>query len=174
MLKLIIFAVVSAGILYISWRSLRDPRSHGFYRFFAFEFFVVLVLLNIERWFRDPFSALQIVSWLLLLSSFLLAVHGFYLLHEIGKPKGGVENTTVLVTRGAYKCIRHPLYSTLLLGGLGVFFKDPSLLAGILVLVTLGFLIATTKAEEAENLKRLGADYADYMKTTKMFIPFLF
>lgn len=133
----------------------------------------MLVLLNVEHWFRDPFSAVQIVSWLLLLLSSLLAVHGFILLHKIGKPKGGIEHTTTLVVEGAYSYIRHPLYSSLVFGGFGVFFKDPSLLGGILVLVTSAFLIATAKAEETENLKRFGADYAAYMKTTKMFIPFL-
>ena len=54
-----------------------------------------------------------------------------------------------------------------------MFFKDPSLLGGILVLVGSAFMVATAKAEETENLKRFGTDYAAYMKTTKMFIPFL-
>ena len=133
-----------------------------------------MTLLNIGVWFRDPFSALQIISWVLLLSSLILAVYGFYVLHTVGKPKGEVENTTVLVTEGAYKYIRHPLYSTLLLGGCGVFFKDPSLLAATLFLATSIFVLATAKTEESGNLKKFGADYAAYMKTTKMFIPSLF
>jgi len=174
MFKLIIFAIVSAGIVILSQKSLRKPRSHGFFRFFAFESILVLILLNLEHWFSDPFSARQIVSWLLLLSSLILAVYGFYLLRMIGKPKGGIENTTTLVMLGAYKFIRHPLYSSLLLLGWGVFFKDPSLLSGILVMATSAFLIATARVEEAENLRKFGADYAMYMKTTKMFIPFLF
>jgi len=174
MFKLIIFAIVSAGIVILSQKSLRKPRSHGFFRFFAFESILVLILLNLEHWFSDPFSARQIVSWLLLLSSLILAVYGFYLLRMIGKPKGGIENTTTLVMLGAYKFIRHPLYSSLLLLGWGVFFKDPSLLGGILVMATSAFLIATARVEEAENLRKFGADYAMYMKTTKMFIPFLF
>ena len=107
----------------------------------------MLLLLNIDQWFHDPFSTMHIVSWLLLLSSLLLAVHGFYLLYTVGKPKGGVDNTTALVVLGAYKYIRHPLYSTLLLGGCGVFVKDPSLLGGIFLLVTSTFVFATAKAE---------------------------
>jgi hypothetical protein len=93
MFKLIIFAVVSAGIVFVSWASLRDPRSHGFYRFFAFESILVLLLLNLDHWFRGPFSVHQIVSWLLLFSSLALAVHGFYLLRVIGKPREGFEDT---------------------------------------------------------------------------------
>ena len=182
MFKLIIFAIVSVGIVFISRASLQYPHSHGFFRFFAFESIVALILLNVDYWFSNPFSALQIVSWLLLFPSLFLAVHGFYVLRVIGKPKRrieetanlGFENTTTLVIVGTYKYIRHPLYSSLLLLGWGVFFKNLSLLSSILVLVTSAFLIATAKVEETENLEKFGSDYAVYMKTTKMFIPFLF
>ena len=172
--KLIIFALVSVGIIFVSWASLRNPRSHGFFRFFAFVSILVLLLLNLEHWFRAPSSAFQIISWLLLLSSLILAAHGFYLLRILGRPKGGIDNTTALVIMGAYKYIRHPLYTSLLLFGWGTFFKNPSFLSGILAVTTSGFLIATARVEEAENLNKFGVDYAVYMKTTKMFIPFLF
>ena len=174
MFKVIIFVVVTAGIAFASRVSLRNPRSHGFFRFFAFESILILILLNLEHWFSDAFSAFQIVSWLLLLASLILAVHGFYLLHRIGRPKAGIEDTTTLVRLGAYKYIRHPLYGSLLLLGWGVFFKDPSLLGGSLAIATVAFLIATARIEEVENLHKFGNDYAVYMKTTKMFIPFVF
>ena len=173
-LKLVIFAVVSVGIFVVSWQSLRNPRSHGFYRFFAFESILILILLNLERWFSNPFSVNQIVSWLLLLCSIVLAAHGFYLLHVIGRPKSGIESTTTLVMVGAYKYIRHPLYSSLLFLAWGAFFKSPSWLGGILALVASVFLVATAKVEESENIRNFGADYGVYMKTTKMFIPLLF
>jgi protein-S-isoprenylcysteine O-methyltransferase Ste14 len=171
--KLITFAVVSGLIVHVSWDSLRNLRSHGFFRFFAFESILVLILLNLGHWFRDPFSTRQIVSWLLLLASLILAVHGFHLLRIIGRPEGEIESTTTLVMLGAYRYIRHPLYASLLLLGWGAFFKDPSLPAGVSTLATCAFLTATAKAEEAENLDKFGADYAAYVKATKMFIPFL-
>jgi protein-S-isoprenylcysteine O-methyltransferase Ste14 len=174
MLQLIVFAVVSVGIVFFSWTSLRDPHTHGFFRFFAVESILALLLLNGEHWFREPFSAPQIVSWLLLLASLFLVVHGFYLLRLLGRPKGKIEDTTTLVTVGAYRYIRHPLYASLLFLGWGAFFKQPSLLGGALVLATTAFLVATARVEEAENRRKFGADYATYMKTTKMFIPFLF
>ena len=174
MLKLIVFVLVSAGIIFLSRASLRHPRSHGFFRFFAFESILALLLLNLDYWFRDPFSAFQIVSWLLLLSSIILAAQGFYLLHKFGRPKSGIEDTVTLVKLGVYKYIRHPLYSSLLLLGWGIFFKDISLPGGLLALVISVFLIATARVEERENLHRFNTDYVDYMKTTRMFIPFLF
>jgi protein-S-isoprenylcysteine O-methyltransferase Ste14 len=36
------------------------------------------------------------------------------------------------------------------------------------------FITAAAKVEERENLRKFGADYAEYMKSTKMFIPFVF
>jgi protein-S-isoprenylcysteine O-methyltransferase Ste14 len=171
--KLAVFAIVSAGIVWLSWSSLQDRRSHGFFRFFAFECIVALVLLNVDHWFRDPYSTPQVVSWVLLLASLFLVVQGFYLLRRIGKPRGRIEDTTILVTVGAYRTIRHPLYSSLLLGGWGAFFKDPSVPGFALALAATAFLIATARVEERENLDRFGSDYAEYMKRTWMFIPFL-
>jgi len=162
------------GITLLSWASLRNPHSHGFFRFFAFESILALILLNLEHWFRTPLSVPQIVSWFSLLGSLVLALHGFYLLRVIGRPKGGIEKTTALVMVGAYKYIRHPLYASLLLLGWGAYLKNPSLFSALLVLATSAFLIATARVEEVENLEKFGADYAVYMKTTKMFIPFLF
>ena len=133
-----------------------------------------MALLNLTHWFSDPFSTLQIVSWLLLLASLILAVHGFHLLRVIGRPEGEIEDTTTLVMLGAYKYVRHPLYASLLLLGWGAFFKDPSLPGCILILATCAFLTATARVEEAENLDKFGVDYAAYMRTTKMLIPFLF
>jgi protein-S-isoprenylcysteine O-methyltransferase Ste14 len=175
MIRLIIFAVISAGFIWWSWPFLRDPRSHGFFRFFAFESTVALILLNVMQWFHNPFSAYQIVSWVLLGVSLFMAIHGFYLLSKRGKAKNyNIEETTALVMVGAYRYIRHPLYSSIFFMGWGVFFKDPSFFGIILVVATSAFVTAATKVEERENLRKFGSDYAEYMKGTKMFIPFFF
>lgn len=174
MIKAIVFVLVSTGILRFSWTWLRNPRSHGFWRFFAFESILILILLNADIWFHDPMSARQIVSWILLLISLILAIHGFYFLLKVGKPEGDFENTTVLISQGAYKFIRHPLYCSILLVGSGVFLKDPTLLAGFFFLLLLFFILATAKVEEKENLQKFGTVYSEYMKRTNLFIPYLF
>ncbi len=86
MVRAAIFLAVSAAITRLSWRSLRDWRSHGFYRFFALELLSALLLLNISMWFRDPLSARQLVSWFLGACSTGLAIEGFRLLRLIGRP----------------------------------------------------------------------------------------
>jgi len=183
MLKLAIFVVVSAVFAYISRASLPVPRSHGFYRFFAWECILALFLLNVERWFRDPFSLPQIVSWLLLIVGTFLVIHGVYLLRLIGRPDGtreeapllAFEKTTTLVVEGMYRYIRHPLYSSLLFLAWGIFFKDAMSWAGVgLAAAATFFLAMTAKAEEGENIRFFGTAYQDYMRQTKMFVPFLF
>jgi protein-S-isoprenylcysteine O-methyltransferase Ste14 len=179
MVKWIVFVLASLGVVFISWKSLPKPRSHGFYRFFAFELLLVLLLRTMGYWIEDPFSVRQLVSWVLLSASLILAIHGFYLLRVIGKPQAaiqgssdwGFENTANIVTIGAFRYIRHPLYVSLILIAWGIFFKHTTLLSGVLALGVSALLIATAKAEEKENLSRFGEEYSCYQKTTKMFIP---
>ena len=86
MIKLSLFVFFSVGLAALSWRFLRLRRTHGFYRFFAFECILALILLNVDRWFTNPFSPAQIASWLLLLGSTALVLHGVHLLLKVGKP----------------------------------------------------------------------------------------
>ncbi len=174
MIQLCIFLIATSGILWFSWKPLHDRRAHGFYRFFAFEAILALILLNAERWFSDPFSPLQLASWLFLLVSLFLVIHGFYLLRAVGKPSGNFENTSTLVRIGAYRYIRHPLYSSLLFLAWGAFLKDLTLFGAVLVLLATAALLATAKVEEAENISKFGADYRAYVMTTKLFVPFVF
>jgi protein-S-isoprenylcysteine O-methyltransferase Ste14 len=184
MIKVILLIAGSTGIMYYSWPSLRHPRSHGFYRFFAWEFILALVVINLDNWFRDPFSIQQIISWILLIISIFLVIHSIQLLKMIGKPnvestRGAVpvmdfEKTTTLVTVGAYRYIRHPLYSSLLFLNWGVFFKDPSRLGLALSACATLALVLTARKEEGENLRFFGTEYTAYIQKTRMFIPFLF
>ncbi|MGA9062473.1 MAG: hypothetical protein WB341_12490 [Terracidiphilus sp.] len=183
MLRIALFSAASIALLPLSWHSLRHPRAHGFYRFFAFELLLALILLNAPLWFRDPFSARQWAAWCLGAASIGLAVEGFRLLHLIGRPGPGAagganlpfENTTTLVKVGAYRWIRHPLYASLLALALCAYLKDPLGPWSIsLTLAASSFLLATAISEEQENIRRFGAAYTSYMGSTKRFIPFVF
>lgn len=170
MIRLAVFVILMTFLLGFT---LRRPHRHRFYRFFAFVSLLGLVLVNAPSWFRDPYSPTQLVSWLFLACSLLLAAHGFWLLRIVGAPEGDFESTTCLVTVGAYRYIRHPLYCSILLGGVGAFFKSPTWL-GLGLLGTLAaFVYATAKIEEGENIKRFGGTYQEYMERTKMFFPYL-
>ncbi|MCI0476616.1 MAG: isoprenylcysteine carboxylmethyltransferase family protein [Anaerolineales bacterium] len=182
MWKLVVFVIASIGIVYVSRDSLR-VRAHGLYRFFAWELILALFLLNVEFWFDDPFAPHQLIAWTMLIVSAILVIAGVRLLREIGKPDRArqddgatiaFEKTTILVEVGAYKYIRHPLYSSLLFLAWGIFSKAPSLLGTSLAMLATIFLIATAKVEERENIRFFGPAYQAYIERTKMFVPFLF
>ncbi len=172
-IKLIIFAFATLGIVFISLHSASKLRSYGFLRFFAFESILVLILYNVEYWFRNPFSILQIISWLLLIASVIIVSSGFHMLRKFGKPKEVIDDTAVLVTRGIYRYIRHPLYSSLILLAWGVFLKDVTLVSLALALVASGLPVAMARIEEKDNIRKFGDNYSEYIKKTKMFIPFV-
>jgi protein-S-isoprenylcysteine O-methyltransferase Ste14 len=183
MWKIIAFLFFSLIIVYISRASLRTPRSHGFYRFFAWECIVILFLLNVDFWFLQPFAWNQIIAWILLFASFIPLGFGVHFLRTKGKPVSkregddsllAFEKTTSLVTSGIYKYIRHPLYSSLLILTWGIFFKHFSAVGILLMIAASVFLVLTAKADETECIQFFGAEYQDYMKRTRMFIPFLF
>lgn len=166
-----IFIFGSLLIFAISWPSLWNPTSHGFYRFFAFEAILALVAVNASGWFQDPFSPLQILSWLTLAGSIVLALQSLWFLIRMGKPSGYFEITTQLVTSGPYRAIRHPLYGSLFLLAWGAYLKGVSVLGTVLVLIASGALVATAKVEENANVKKFGEAYAEYTRRTKMFLP---
>lgn len=169
--------IVITGTIFIilfSWfLSIKYKRYHGIVRFFAFESVFLLVLLNYKVWFLEPFSPLQVGSWILLILSIYVVMTGFLLLKREGKPDSNFENTSLLVKTGIYGYIRHPLYLSIFLLGTGIVLKDAGpfqMLLGIINLVAVYF---TARIEENEMISKFGDEYREYMKETKMFIPFI-
>jgi len=181
MISFAVFAVLSIPILWVSRRSLPHTKAHGFYRFFAFEAILALLVLNIPHWFAHPLSAWQLVSWVLLGMSLVFVVWGFVLLRRIGgvrpsaevSPAFGWEQTGRLVTAGIYRYIRHPMYSSLLFLAWGALLKSVTIGTVILVAGASLALFLTAKAEELENLARFGEEYRAYMQHTRRFVPFV-
>ncbi len=173
--EIVIFAAITLFIIWFSWHvSLKEKRYHGISRFFSFESITLLVILNYGHWFKDPLSANQLISWILLAGSGAFAIIAFTLLSKHGHPEGNIENTSRLITTGTYKYIRHPAYLSLLLLGSGVMMKHPSLISWILAALNLAAVYITARVEENEMVAKFGDEYRDYMKKSKMFIPFLF
>lgn len=181
-LKLALFVVASGGLYGISRKAIRVAFSHGFFRFFAWEAILALILVNIDTWFHDPFSVPQIVSWIFLVVSLLYLIRGVHLLQVMGKPDNtreddtllAFEKTSVLVTAGLFRYIRHPLYASLLFLAWGAFLKQAVWHSACLAAVATICLVATAKADERECLQQFGASYKEYMSRTKMFVPFLY
>jgi protein-S-isoprenylcysteine O-methyltransferase Ste14 len=179
---IVFFLLGSLAIGVVSWKSLKNPASHGFYRFFAFELLLLMIVIISPVWFDDLFSPYQQISWLLFAASLMLIVHSTTLLIVMGLPRNArsgspniaFENTTRLVAVGIFHFIRHPMYTSVILLNLGVFLKGPSLITAGLGFIATVFIYVAARVEEKENIKYFGEEYSSYMKRTKMFIPFIF
>ena len=86
-----------------------------------------------------------------------------------------VRSTQAVVQSGPYRVVRHPSYTAILvmLLGLGLALTNWASLVVLLAggLIGLGYRV---RVEERALVEALGQPYADYMRHTKRFIPFLF
>ncbi|MEE9421714.1 MAG: isoprenylcysteine carboxylmethyltransferase family protein [Gammaproteobacteria bacterium] len=180
--NVVIFFMLSILLVLFSWRSLKNFRHHGFYRFFAFEGILIVILINAPYWVVSFSNPLRAISDSLLLISILFVWTGYRQLKAMGgkrKNNGSsenfnFENTENLVSEGVYKYIRHPMYSSLIFLTWGVFLKHitPHGLAAAVATTLLTFM--AVKTEEKENKLFFGEAYKSYIKKTKMFIPFIY
>jgi protein-S-isoprenylcysteine O-methyltransferase Ste14 len=180
--NLIVFGILSLPIMVISWRTLFNTRSHGFYRFFSWECIIWLMVSNYKFWYANPFGIQQIVSWIFLFWSAYLVIAGVVQLKKSGKPAPErnekvlyqFEKTSELVDTGIFKFIRHPLYSSLLFLTWGIFLKNSSVTLLIVALLSSAFLYLTALFDEKECINFFGDKYREYMKRSKRFIPYIF
>jgi protein-S-isoprenylcysteine O-methyltransferase Ste14 len=79
-----------------------------------------------------------------------------------------------LITRGPYRFVRHPIYSSILLMLIGTILYYGSILVFVIFFIAfIGFLWRTYKEEEImTNLFK--EKYQNYMKKTKRLIPFIY
>jgi protein-S-isoprenylcysteine O-methyltransferase Ste14 len=176
-----LFMLASVALYAVSRRALGRPHSHGFYRFFACECILGLVFLNLPAGGDEPMRARRWVSWFLLVASAWLALHAVRLLRRIGKPSTAradrtlldFEKTSTLVTSGAFRYIRHPMYMSLICLAWGNFLKQFSWIGLVLALAATVLLFLTALCDEQECLAYFGEAYRDYMRSTRRFVPFV-
>jgi protein-S-isoprenylcysteine O-methyltransferase Ste14 len=77
-----------------------------------------------------------------------------------------------LVTHGAYRRVRHPMYLALFLFSLGLALAVPNWLAGPAYLVPFAILFALRVGREERMMREaFGAEYEAYMARTKRLVP---
>lgn len=100
-----------------------------------------------------------------------LILNGWYNIYK--KYWSKETGTGSLVKTGVYKYIRHPQYSGLLLLSFGMMAEWATLPLLILYPVIVYMYVRLAKREEKDMLNEFGDEYREYMKETKMFIPFI-
>ncbi|HRI21087.1 MAG TPA: isoprenylcysteine carboxylmethyltransferase family protein [Panacibacter sp.] len=78
-----------------------------------------------------------------------------------------------LVTTGPYYLIRHPIYTGILIAMFGSMVATGFMWLVWFLLFSTSFVFSAKK-EEKHMLAQFPKEYAEYMKRTKMLIPFLF
>ncbi len=179
MISLTIFLILSLPVILLSWKTLLAPRSHGFFRFFSWECIVWLIAFNYKFWFVEPFSFLQIISWLFLIISAYLVVAGVTKLKKAKRQISSredknlyeFERTSELIVTGIFSYIRHPMYASLFFLTWGILLKNPTFQLIVVAVLSTVFLYFTALFDEKECLSYFGESYSNYMKQTKRFIP---
>jgi protein-S-isoprenylcysteine O-methyltransferase Ste14 len=173
--ELLLTSIGTLLIIWFSWwASIKEKRYHGYYRFFSFESILLLLILNYHVWTIDPLSIRQIISQIALFLSLYPVIQALALFRRHGRPEGRFENTTQLIVSGLYRFIRHPMYASLALFGFSVYLKQIGNWQTLLFIVNTIAVYLTAKQEEAEMKAKFGPAYLEYMKKSKMFIPFVF
>ena len=179
--RLILFGILSIPVIWISWRTLFNVKSHGFFRFIGWECILWLFSSNWRFWFADPLSVLQLFSWTFLIASGFVVIAGVSIMRKKGKSDEkriekelyAFEKTSQLIDTGIFQYIRHPLYASLIFLTWGILLKHVTLeLLAISVLSTLSFFL-TSLFDEKECIAYFGETYIAYMKRSKRFIPFI-
>jgi len=104
-----------------------------------------------------------------------LLIRLFALLQNKVKPFWRIIPPPKLITTGIYRYVRHPMYLGGLISSIGVY----SVLAGwkitiCLTYISIQFILSRIDKEESFLLMHFGDKYMEYMKRTKMLIPFIF
>ncbi len=95
-----------------------------------------------------------------------------YLARQWGMPMTQ-SSRPQLITKGPYRWIRHPIYSGILLAGIGTFLAVSYLLIVAFAVMAAYFIYASYQ-EEAFLGTELGREYLSYKQRTKMFIPYVY
>jgi protein-S-isoprenylcysteine O-methyltransferase Ste14 len=78
----------------------------------------------------------------------------------------------LLVTKGPYRWVRHPMYTALFLLGVGFLLLTANWAVGVPLIVALPILVAVRIGnEEALMIEQFGDEYRAYMQHTGRFLP---
>lgn len=157
-----------------------SPQDRGSYAFLILTLILGLILGSFAA-YAVPIAAMPAapaIYWVGIALILLGVVLRWYAILTLGRyfTRGvQIHERQVVVQRGPYSFIRHPAYSGTLLTllGIGLALTNWASLLAILAGGLVGHLYRV-RIEEAALKQSLGAPYAEYMRHTKRFIPWVF
>ena len=127
-----------------------------------------LVIMG-QRWESGDISLLAYTGYALYLPAILLVGSSFITLHHKGEPRSGWEHTTILIGKGVFGIVRHPLYLGSAFFAAGVIFIIQSPLPTILGSIAIFCFWMASKREDWYNIEKFGDHYKEYMERVPMW-----
>ena len=155
-------------ILYWLTGSIPKDRSYEIYAGCGIGICLTLLLFGLFGWYQPhedspPLKTLQVAGTVLYWASVVLVLLSLLALARRGKPEGFVERTTILIDRGLFGVIRHPLYLGVALWSLGLVLRIQLILPAVLGMVAFGCSWKACKKEDEFNVEKFGEGYQEYM-----------
>ena len=131
-----------------------------------------LLLLALTR-NTDPSLPLQVIGWLLVAVALVLAGAGMWMIRRRITAMPAPLDGAVLMERGPFSVVRHPIYGGVVLGFLGLSIKGGNIYAAVLSLLLLPFFYAKTEHEERLLIERF-PEYAGYRdRVPRRILPWM-
>ena len=129
---------------------------------------LTLLLFGLFGWYHPPENSLpllilRIAGTVLYWASVVLVLLSVLALARRGKPEGFFERTTILIDRGLFRVIRHPLYLAVALWSLGLTLQIQLILPAVLGIIALSCSWVASKKEDKFNVEKFGEGYREYM-----------
>ena len=131
---------------------------------------LTLLIFGLFDWYQKAISqVLQVIGVVLICITIALALITFVTFKSKGKPKKGIEETTVFIEGTIFSVVRHPLYLGFALWGIGQILAIQSIISAALGVIAVFCSWMASKKEDEFNLKKFGDDYRQYMKKVPMW-----
>ncbi|HSN65775.1 MAG TPA: isoprenylcysteine carboxylmethyltransferase family protein [Fusibacter sp.] len=188
---LFFIAIYSSVLLFIPFYKKMDKKPRGTYLAFIIAFAIEMHGIPFSMWViswiigknlpvgilwgHTFFSSIgfwgMYINIMCAILAISLIINGWYNIYKKYWSKETGKGT--LVKTGIYKYIRHPQYAGLLLLSFGMIVEWATLPMLIMFPIMIVMYVRLAKREEKDMILEFGDAYQSYMKSTKMFIPFI-
>lgn len=143
--------------------------------FLCYEVITYFVFMFTLKFDWSSYSQIPLIFWLgvaIGIFSLLLFIWVLITLGRNSSFKIQIQKKQPLITKGPYRFVRHPMYTSLLILHISVFLLASNWFIGVSWLVVfILFLVFRIPKEEKVLLEEFGELYQDYMKTNGRLFP---
>jgi len=143
---------------------------------------LIFLLIFLAVWILDSFVLkyttflAQGIAWYFMLvpGVIILILSGYLAWAGLGIVFGETREPPVVIKKGVFSIVRHPIYLGSILLYLGMICMTLSLASAVLWIIIVIFYRYISRHEEKLLLERFGKEYEDYMKKVPMLFPVKF